>query len=86
MIDYDFKKFIIAKVATYQYYAKWYLMILYRDLIEIFPNCKVILTVASDSSVWYELVKSSLHSPEELTKVQQNDGKHKYLNLNKKGI
>ena len=59
-------------------------MILYRDLIEIFPNCKVILTVASDSSVWYELVKSSFHSPEELTKVQQNDGKHKYLNMNKK--
>ena len=56
-------------------------MILYRDLIEIFPNCKVILTVASDSSVWYELVKSSLHSPEELTKVQQNDGKHKSLNI-----
>ena len=58
-------------------------MILYRELIEIFPNCKVILTVASDSSVWYELVKSSLHSPEELTKVQQNDGKQKYLNMNK---
>ena len=59
-------------------------MILYRDLIKIFPDCKVILTVASDSSVWYELVKSSLHSPGELTKVQQNDGKHKYLNMNKK--
>ena len=59
-------------------------MILYRELIEIFPNCKVILTVASDSSVWYELVKSSFHSPEELTKVQQNYGKHKYLNMNKK--
>ena len=73
-------------VATNQYNAKLCLMIFYRDLIEIFPNCKVILTVASDSSVWYELVKSSLHSPEELTKVQQNDGKHKYLNLNKKGI
>ena len=57
-------------------------MIFYRDLIEIFPNCKVILTVASDSLVWYELVKSCVHSPEKLTTIQQNDGEHKFFNMN----
>ena len=37
-----------------------------RDLIEIFPNCKIILTLSRDPGSWFDVVKSSFYSPEEV--------------------
>ena len=44
----------------------------FRDLLEIFPNCKVILTIAQDPGCWFEAVKSRFYSPEEIYSVKKN--------------
>ena len=51
-------------------------MYFFRELLEIFPNCKVILTIVKDPGDWFDAVNSNFYSPEELYSMKKNGNFH----------